>query len=137
MAPTNDELYRDLSNLPMPDNADPCKMHQNMEYIILKALLHRTYYQQTLEYAQKNPKRGSHGDTVVYDEDLINQLQKDIAAVNVLMERLRGELAPSYPCPNPDCYAHNKIPDLTYLENTQFTWQHTNTTHKTNNDYNN
>ncbi|GFR13660.1 hypothetical protein TNCT_131321 [Trichonephila clavata] len=49
------------------------------------------------------------------------------------MERLRGELAPSYPCPNPHCYAHNKIPDLTYLENVEFTWHHTNTTHKTNN----
>ncbi|GFR27848.1 hypothetical protein TNCT_254841 [Trichonephila clavata] len=128
MNPTPADLYRDLSNL--TDNADPCKMYQNMESVIVKALLHQTYYQQTLEYAQKNPRCR---DPVSYDEDLITQRQKDIAAVNILMERLRGELAPSYPCPNPDCYAHNKIPDLTYLDNARITWHHTNTTHKTDN----
>ncbi|GFQ83017.1 hypothetical protein TNCT_334461 [Trichonephila clavata] len=90
MAPTNDELYRDLSNLPVLDNAAPCKMHQNMEIIIHKALRHRTYYEQTLEYAQKNPRCRRPENPVVYDEDLINQRQKDIVVVNILMERLRA-----------------------------------------------
>ncbi|GFR12106.1 hypothetical protein TNCT_131781 [Trichonephila clavata] len=67
------------------DYTDPCKMHQNMEQFISKALLHRTCYQKSLEHAQKNPRSGN---PVIYDEDLITQSQKDIAAVNILMERL-------------------------------------------------
>ncbi|GFR25646.1 hypothetical protein TNCT_388301 [Trichonephila clavata] len=121
--PSPDDLYQELR--PSTDCADPCKMQADMESVIAKALIHRNYYQQSIDIAQRNP--------VSRDEDLIIQRRKDIAAVNILMERLRDELASSYPCPNPDCHAHNKIPDLTSLENAQLTWHHTNTTHKTNN----
>ncbi|GFQ67374.1 uncharacterized protein TNCT_718081 [Trichonephila clavata] len=112
------------------DYADPCKMHLIMEQFITKALAYRTYYQTTLDNAQKNPRPGN---PPTYDKDLIIQRQKDVAAVNILMERLKGELASSYPCPNTDCYAHYKIPDRTHLEDGIFIWLHTDTTHKMNN----
>ncbi|GFQ76965.1 hypothetical protein TNCT_485141 [Trichonephila clavata] len=57
----------------------------------------------------------------------ITQHQKDIATVDILMERIQCELASSYPCPNTDCYAHNKIPELTHLEDGLFIWHHTHT----------
>ncbi|GFQ96918.1 hypothetical protein TNCT_254561 [Trichonephila clavata] len=97
-----------------------------METVIIRALIH----QQTLD-AELDDHR-------TRNENLIIQRRKDIFAVNELMERLRGELASSYPCPNPDCRTHNKVPDLTRQEKGQLIWptcdpNHTNATHKTNN----
>ncbi|GFQ99147.1 hypothetical protein TNCT_207961 [Trichonephila clavata] len=108
------------------DYAEPCAKHLNMEQFITKVLAYRTYYQTILGNAQKNPRPGN---PPTYDTDLITQGQKDVAAVNILMERLQGESASSYPCPNTDCYAHNKIPDLTHVEDGLFIWHRTDTTH--------
>ncbi|GFQ99084.1 hypothetical protein TNCT_248231 [Trichonephila clavata] len=81
MALSSDKLLQDPRIT--EDYADPCKMHDSMEQIILEALVHRKYYQQTLEYAQNNP-----GNPPTYNHDLISQHQKDLAAVDLLTERI-------------------------------------------------
>ncbi|GFQ75970.1 hypothetical protein TNCT_115351, partial [Trichonephila clavata] len=107
------------------DYEDPCEKHQDMEGLLTKAISYRTCFQQLLEHAQENPRPGN---PPTYDTDRITQHQKDIATVDILIERIQGELASSYPCPNTDCYAHNKTPDLTHLEDGLFIWHHTDTT---------
>ncbi|GFR15431.1 hypothetical protein TNCT_417871 [Trichonephila clavata] len=111
-------------NFPTNDK-DQCMVHKSMEKVLFRAMTHREFYELHLKSAQKNP-------TPEYQKE-ITQRQKDIAAVNILIQRLRGELASSFPCPNPDCHAYNKIPDLTQLVDCKFIWHPIDTTHKKNN----
>ncbi|GFR24773.1 hypothetical protein TNCT_73731 [Trichonephila clavata] len=93
--------------------ADPCERHLNKEGLLIHVISYLTYFQQQLDYAQENPRPGNPS---THNKDPVKKLQSNIYHTNILIERIEGELASSYPCPNTDCYAYNKIPDLTHVE---------------------
>ncbi|GFQ65958.1 hypothetical protein TNCT_243701 [Trichonephila clavata] len=82
----------------------PAKHASKWKKNLIRASAHRKYVTDIVDYETKNP--------FDKDETTIQKFQKDFADINELMEHQRGELASFYHCPNPDCHAFNRIPDL-------------------------